>query len=132
MPSDLEALDQAYIQPVGWSAEQPGKRNRTLRLELDADFAVDPPPLAPGDTVWVPLTVTSVGGSSVQLTVSSASDELMPLSPEREVRIPQAGRPVRVCAELFAVASTRRAVAVTIKATEAAMLQEVVALLEIQ
>jgi len=92
--------------------------NKLLRVELDPSVvAFGPVVVAVGSTLWLPVRITTVGGTRARLTVSSTGDELMPICAAREIRIPLIGQAVRVCIELFGVAPTASPVQVRIEVT---------------
>ncbi len=91
--------------------------HKRLRVQLDPAVALGPVEVAVGDTLWLPVEITAIGVTRARLTVSSTGDALMPLCPEREIRIPLIGQPLRACIELFGVAPTANHVQVLIKVT---------------
>ena len=99
-----------------------------MRLEVEPALALDGFSVEVGETLWIPLMLAAAGAAEVLLAIVCSGDELVALSPERHLRMPHVGRPVRLCVELFAVATTRRPVYVSISATAAGALYRMVAL----
>jgi hypothetical protein len=106
-------------------------RRRSFKLTVDLSGAFTR--LEQGQTALIPIEFTATKSYSVELSISASGDELMPLCPKRTIKIPQSERPVRACVEVFAIAPTRRPLAVTIKAvTDDGLPQQVEIMLEVQ